>query len=113
MAEQDLDPAGVRGVKIVEQLITFRTKTASVSTSESLEDFFGSALSDDVGSVTINNVGASDLNYNVDAAAATATTGTLTSGQAKVFYGRKVHLGKMRIFAASAHNVSIDEEISE
>ena len=113
MAEKDIDPAGALKVKTAEQYITFRGETNAVGASESIEDFFGSALNTKVGSVVINNVGATDLNVNVDGTDATATTITLVAGQSQRFDGRKKHLDKMRIFADSSLQVSISELISE
>ncbi len=44
MSEKDLDPSGAQKVRVAEQLIHSRAKTANVSASDDLEAFFGSAL---------------------------------------------------------------------
>ena len=113
MAERDLDPSGAQRVKVAEQLIHNLAETHQVSTSDDLEAFFGRELDTNVGAVKLTNVGIINLNYQVDGTPATATSGTLLPGGHKTFFGRKVKLNDMRLFAASANNVSISELISE
>ncbi len=113
MSAKDLDPSQALQVKVTEQLIHRRAKTANVSGTDDLAAFFGSDLDDNVGQVIVTNVGIINLNYQVDGTDATAAGGTLLPGASKPFFGRKAKLDDMRLFAASANPVSVSELISE
>ena len=113
MSAKDLDPSQAQQVKVTEQLIHNRVKTANVSGTADLEAFFGAPLDDNVGEIIVTNVGIINLNYQVDGNDATDTGGTLLPGASKPFFGRKLKLDDMRLFAASANSVSVSELISE
>lgn len=113
MSEKDLDPSQALQVKVTEQLIHSRVKTEDVSGSADLAAFFGSDLDTLVGQVIVTNVGIINLNYQVDGNPATPAGGTLLPGASKPFFGRKLKLDDMRLFAASPNSVSVSELISE
>lgn len=110
----DSDATHVGGIKVFNpaHLRRWTGLTAAVSTSESLEDFFGAPLPVGIGGVLVNNLSIQALRYQNDGTDATATTSTIDGAEVQFFEGSKAELDDMRIFAAPSANVSITQFIT-
>ncbi len=105
MARTDAKFNSAQKIKIAECLRYGKSYQASISTSESIAAAIEEALPDNLAMLEIIPDG--DIHIQFDGDAASAATGKIPSGKAKVIPVFKHEADNIRVFAATATSIAV------